>query len=77
MTQQNEKIYIGTVKFFNDAKGFGMIECDDFPGDVFLHYSAIIMPEGGFQTVKDDEKVQFEVWNTPKGVTALNVKAIK
>ena len=60
----------GRVKWFNDKKGFGFIETDD-QGDVFVHYSNI--QGSGFRTLKELERVSFEVENTAKGPQAVNV----
>lgn len=60
----------GRVKWFNDKKGFGFIETDD-QGDVFVHYSNI--QGNGFRTLKELERVSFEVENTAKGPQAVNV----
>ena len=60
----------GTVKWFNDAKGYGFIT----PGeDLFAHFSAINMP--GFKTLKEGQKVSFEVTQGPKGKQASNIQA--
>src|SRR5712692_56050 len=55
----------GTVKWFNDAKGYGFITPDDGGEDLFAHFSAIQM--SGFKTLKEGQKVQFEVTQGPKG----------
>lgn len=61
----------GTVKWFNEAKGFGFIAQDDGGADVFVHFSAI---QGqGFKTLAEGQKVSFEVQNGPKGPQASNV----
>ena len=60
----------GRVKWFNDAKGFGFIEREGGP-DVFVHYSAI--QADGFRSLKENDQVQFEVREGPKGLQAANV----
>ena len=64
----------GTVKWFNDAKGFGFIEPDQGGGDVFAHFSAIQMD--GFRTLKQGSKVQYELVAGPKGMLAQNIQQI-
>ena len=63
----------GTVKWFNDAKGFGFIEPDGGGTDVFAHFSAIAMD--GFKTLKQGSRVSFEVTQGPKGQLAQNIQA--
>lgn len=63
----------GTVKWFNDAKGFGFIEPDGGGSDVFAHFSAISMD--GFKTLKQGSRVSFEVTQGPKGQLAQNIHA--
>lgn len=60
----------GTVKWFNDAKGFGFIEQADGP-DVFVHYTAI--SETGFKTLTEGQVVEFDVVEGPKGKQAANI----
>ena len=62
---------IGTVKWFNDAKGYGFISRPDGP-DVFVHHTAIQMD--GFRTLKEGERVEFDVTQGPKGLQAANVR---
>ena len=63
----------GTVKWFNDAKGFGFVTPDDGGEDLFAHFSAIQM--NGFKTLKEGQKVAFEVTQGPKGKQATNITA--
>jgi CspA family cold shock protein len=63
----------GTVKWFNNAKGFGFITRDD-GGDVFVHYSGIT--GDGFKTLNEGQKVQFEVRQGPKGPQAEEVSPL-
>ncbi len=65
---------IGTVKWFNDAKGFGFIEPDGGGADVFAHFSTIRMD--GFRTLKQGSKVSFDVVQGPKGQLAQNISAL-
>ncbi len=63
----------GTVKWFNDSKGFGFIQREDGP-DVFVHFSAIA--GDGFRSLQEGQKVEFEVTQGPKGPQASNVKPL-
>ncbi len=64
---------IGTVKFFNTAKGFGFISPDGGGKDVFVHASALEM--AGMHALSEGQKVSFEVQPDPKGSKAVNLKA--
>ena len=63
----------GTVKWFNDAKGFGFITQDNGGEDLFAHFSAIDM--GGFKSLKEGQKVSFEITKGPKGNQASSIRA--
>ncbi|HYO55674.1 cold-shock protein [Archangium sp.] len=64
----------GTVKWFNDAKGFGFIVQDGGGEDIFCHHTAINMD--GFRTLAEGQKVEFELARGPKGLQAQNVRAV-
>ncbi|HZN77633.1 MAG TPA: cold-shock protein [Micromonosporaceae bacterium] len=64
----------GTVKWFNDAKGFGFITVDGGGADVFVHFSAI--HSAGFRSLAEDQRVEFDVTQGPKGLQAEHVTAI-
>ncbi len=63
----------GTVKWFNEQKGFGFIQMDD-GGDIFVHYSAI--QSRGFRTLREGQRVSFEVTEGQKGPAAANVQVL-
>ena len=63
----------GTVKWFNEAKGYGFI-ARDAGEDVFVHYSAI--EEEGFRTLREEQRVEFAVEQGPKGLQATHVRAV-
>jgi len=62
----------GTVKWFNDAKGFGFITPEDGGKDLFVHFSAI--QGSGFKTLKENDKVSYDAAEGPKGPQATNIK---
>ncbi len=65
---------IGTVKWFNDAKGYGFIELDG-SDDVFVHFTSI---QGeGYRTLNEGDKVEFDIEEDPKGPRAANVVVIE
>jgi cold shock protein len=65
----------GTVKWFNDVKGFGFIEPEEGGEDVFAHFSAIQME--GFRTLKQGSRVQFDLVDGPKGKLAQNICSVE
>ncbi len=63
----------GTVKWFNNTKGYGFIQCGDLE-DIFVHYSAIRME--GYKTLKEGNIVEFKLIETAKGLQAVNVENV-
>ena len=64
----------GTVKWFNSEKGFGFIAPDEGGADVFAHYSAI--QSGGYRSLEENQRVEFEIAQGPKGLQAENIRPI-
>ncbi len=64
----------GVVKWFNNAKGYGFVTPDEGDQDVFVHFSAITMD--GYKTLKEGQKVQFDISEGPKGLHASNLQAV-
>lgn len=62
----------GTVKWFNDSKGFGFITPDDGGDDLFAHFSAIV--ESGYKSLKEGQRVSFDLTEGPKGKQASNIQ---
>ncbi len=64
----------GVVKWFNNAKGYGFVTPDQGENDVFVHFSSITME--GYKTLKEGQRVQFEITEGPKGLHASDIKAV-
>lgn len=67
---EDNQFYIGSVKWFNNSKGFGFLVHENGE-DVFVHYSSIV--SDGFRSLKEGEKVRYRVSNTNKGLSAFDV----
>jgi CspA family cold shock protein len=72
--QDSKFMPYGTVKWFNDAKGFGFIAPEDGSADVFAHFSAINAK--GFRTLQEGQRVNYEVTQGPKGAQASNITPV-
>jgi cold shock protein len=72
---RQENMKTGTVKWFNDAKGFGFITPDDGSEDVFAHFSSI--KADGFRSLQENQRVSFVETKGPKGKLAIDVQAIR
>lgn len=64
----------GTVKWFNDAKGFGFITPEGGGEDVFAHFSAI--QSSGFKSLRENQRVEFDIVSGPKGKQAANIRPL-
>jgi CspA family cold shock protein len=71
---EEKRMAQGTVKWFNGDKGFGFIAQEDGGDDVFVHYSAI--QTSGYRTLDENQKVEFEITQGPKGPQAENVRPV-
>jgi CspA family cold shock protein len=72
--KREQEMAQGTVKWFNAEKGFGFISIDGGGADVFVHFSAI--DGAGYRTLEENQRVEFEVTQGPKGPQADKVRAI-
>ena len=73
-SKEYRKMPQGTVKWFNAEKGFGFIAPEDGSADVFVHYTEI--QGSGFRTLEENQRVEFEVGQSPKGPQATGVRAV-
>ena len=73
--EDSDKVAQGVVKWFNDVKGFGFITPDEGGEELFAHFSAIEMK--GFKSLKEGQRVTFEVVEGPKGKQATHIKPIE
>jgi CspA family cold shock protein len=74
-TKGKERMPQGTVKWFNEEKGFGFIAPDDGGKDLFVHFSGIVS-EGGFRTLQENQRVKFETQASDRGPQAVSVTVI-
>ena len=72
LTKIGNAMATGTVKWFNDSKGFGFITPDDGGDDLFAHFSAIV--ESGYKSLKEGQRVSFDLTEGPKGKQASNIQ---
>jgi CspA family cold shock protein len=70
-----ENRVVGTVKWFNKAKGYGFIVDDEKPDDIFVHYSSIMMD--GYRFLEEGDRVEFALEETNKGLQASGVKKVE
>jgi CspA family cold shock protein len=72
--EEYEAMATGTVKWFNNAKGYGFVKPDGLEKDVFVHFSSIDMD--GYKTLKEGQKVEFDISEGPKGLHAANLHRV-
>lgn len=71
----NPGMATGKVKWFNNSKGYGFIIADETGEDLFAHYSSI--DTSGFKTLAENDAVEFDIQEGPKGLQAVNIKIVK
>jgi CspA family cold shock protein len=74
LSEGKHSMSTGTVKWFNDQKGYGFIKPDGGGEDLFAHFSAIV--GGGFKSLRENQKVEFEITTGPKGKQASNIRPL-
>jgi CspA family cold shock protein len=74
VVKEHQEMPQGTVKWFNAEKGFGFIAPEDGSADVFVHYTEI--QGSGFRTLEENQRVEFEVGQSPKGPQATGVRSV-
>jgi len=67
----------GTVKWFNNAKGYGFIGPEDGSKDVFVHYTGIASVRAGYRSLSEGDKVTFDIVESPRGPQAADVKVVR
>ena len=72
---KGSSVMLGKVKTFNKQKGFGFITCEQEDGDIFFHYTSLVME--GFKTIDVGVNVEFELVVSEKGKRAANVKVVE
>lgn len=77
MTTQQQQPQTGTVKWFNESKGYGFIAPDDGGKDLFAHFREIVSAGGGFKTLAENARVQFIVTQGPKGAQASQISVVQ
>ena len=75
LNESRNKMATGIVKWFNAEKGYGFIAPDDSSPDVFAHFSAIV-ETGGYRSLEENQRVEFDVARGPKGPQAENIRPV-
>lgn len=75
MSNEKSKEYMGTVKWFDEKKGYGFVRTEDIENDIFVHYKHILFD--GYRTLVKNELVVFEVTPTSRGLMATKVRKVQ